>query len=107
MKPKYFFITLLLGIFCLSLFTTSCNQSGASKTSKEVEVTFSVNMSCASCQREIENNLPAQKGVKELKVDLEKKEVWILYDSKMTTKSKLVKAFAELGYKATEKSSCC
>ena len=102
MKTKYFFITLLLGIFCLSL-ATSCAQNDAKKTSKEAEVTFSVNMSCASCQREIEYNLPEKKGVKDIKVDLEKKEVWILYDAGKTNKAKLVKIIAELGYTATEK----
>ena len=107
MKHKHLLITLLLGIFCLSLSTSSCSQNGDKKTPKEAEITFSVNMSCASCQRAIENNLPDNKGVKDLKVDLEKKEVWILYDTGKTNKAKLIKAFAELGYKAAEKSSCC
>jgi len=103
MKPKHLITTLMLSIFFLSLSTTSCSQGGDKKTTKEAEVTFSVNMGCVSCQREIENNLPDNKGVKDLKVNLEKKEVWILYDSGKTNKAKLVKAFAELGYKATEK----
>ena len=97
MKAKHLFFALLLGIFCLSL--TSCAQNSA----KEAEVTFIVNMSCISCQREIERNLPDDKGVKNVKANLETKEVWILYQPNKTSKTKLIKAIQKLGYEATEK----
>ena len=96
------FTTLLLGIFCLSLFATSCAQGGSSKKSKDAEVTFSVDMGCASCQKKIEAGLPAENGVKDIKVNLEKKEVWVLYETGKTDKAKLIEAIAQLGYTATE-----
>jgi copper chaperone CopZ len=67
-----------------------------------VEITFSVNMHCDHCKKKIENNLPFEKGVTDLKVNLDKKQVYIKYDAKKTDKEKLQKAIEKLGYTATE-----
>jgi copper chaperone CopZ len=73
------------------------------ETKKEtVEITFSVNMHCDHCKKKIESNLPFEKGVKDLKVNLEDKQVCINYDAKKTDKEKLQKAIEKLGYTATE-----
>jgi copper chaperone CopZ len=39
-----------------------------------------------------------EKGVKDIKVDLEKKEVTLVYNPTKTTEEKLKKAIEELGY---------
>ena len=100
---------MLLGIFCLSLFTVSCGQGGSSKQVAEAEVTFSVNLSCGGCQSKVENNLPLTEGVKEMKVTLGTKEVWVLYDTKKTDKEKLANAIVQMGFTAEEvtSGSCC
>jgi copper chaperone CopZ len=73
------------------------------ETKKEtVEITFSVNMHCDHCKKKIESNLPFEKGVTDLKVNLEEKQVCINYDAKKTDKEKLQKAIEKLGYTATE-----
>ena len=83
---------------------TLCEAIGYSAKEKlpQAEVTFNVNISCAGCQKTIENNLPNVAGVKELKVNLEEKEVWILYETGTTDKAKLAEAIVGLGYSATE-----
>lgn len=103
MKAKHFFITMALGIFCLSLSTTSFAQSGTPKKAGEAEVTFVTNLDCPNCQKKVESKLPFEKGVKDMKVNLEKKEIWILYQTDKTDKAKLVEAINKLGYEAAEK----
>jgi copper chaperone CopZ len=67
-----------------------------------VEITFSVNMHCDHCKKKIESNIPFEKGVTDLKVNLDNKQVFIKYDAKKTDKEKLQKAIEKLGYTATE-----
>jgi len=101
MKTKHFFLTLLLGIFCLSLSSSAFAQSGTLKKG-EAEVTFSVNMECINCQKKIESKMPFEKGVKDMKVNLEKKEVWFLYQTDKTDKEKLIAAFKKIDFEAIE-----
>jgi copper chaperone CopZ len=67
-----------------------------------VEITFSVNMHCDHCKKKIESNLPFEKGVTDLKVNLDDKQVCITYDAKKTDREKLQKAIEKLGYTAVE-----
>ncbi len=96
-------ITLL---FC-SLFLTAGIMSAGAQTNnqKEGEVTFSVNVHCNNCKKKIENSLPHEKGVKDLKVSVEEKTVWVKYDTEKTNKDLLQKAIVKLGYTATEKTA--
>jgi copper chaperone CopZ len=55
-------------------------------------------MHCQSCKERIEKAIPMEKGVKDIKVDLEKKEVTLVYNPTKTTEEKLKKAIEELGY---------
>ena len=97
---KKFFLTLSLGIFCLSLFTVSCGQSGSSKNSKEAEVTFVTTIDCGGCQKKVETNLSAAPGIKDFKVNLETKEVWVKYETNKINEATLIET---IGYKATKK----
>ncbi|MDR2449439.1 MAG: heavy-metal-associated domain-containing protein [Prevotellaceae bacterium] len=67
-----------------------------------VEITFSVNLHCDHCKKKIESNIPFEKGVTDLKVDLDNKQVYIKYDAKKTDREKLQKAIEKLGYTAAE-----
>ena len=102
MKTKHLLMTMLLGIFCLSL-TTSCAQGTTQKKANEAEVTFVTNLDCPNCQKKVEAKLPFEKGVKDMKVNLEKKEIWILYQTDKTDKKKLAEAIEKIGYEAKEK----
>jgi copper chaperone CopZ len=67
---------------------------------KASEVTFKVNMTCENCQKRIEKHIAWEKGVKDLRVDLDKKLVTVKYDSKKTDEDALKKAIEGLGYTA-------
>jgi mercuric ion binding protein len=57
-----------------------------------------VNMHCASCQQKIMENLSFEKGVKDIRIDLEKKTVDVTYNIKKTDPGKIIAAIEGLGY---------
>ena len=58
-----------------------------------------VSIDCESCKAKIEKNLPFEKGVTGLKVDLPTKTVEVTYKTAKTSPEKLEKALQKLGYK--------
>jgi periplasmic mercuric ion binding protein len=56
-------------------------------------------MSCMNCVAKIEKNIPFEKGVTDLAVDLPTKTVTITYKPSKTNPKKLEKALQDLGYK--------
>lgn len=85
----------------LLMFSGTANAQNK-KESKENQVTFSVPIDCPSCQKKLEAKLPYEKGVKDLKIDLEKQTIWFSYSPDKTNKENLIKALDKLGYKAVE-----
>jgi copper chaperone CopZ len=95
-------ITLLL--LLSTLITTTNAQTTVNKSNKKTEeVIFNVGMHCQSCKERIEKYLPMETGVKDLKVDLDKKEVTIVFNPQKTTLEKLKKAVEDLGYTCEKK----
>ncbi|MFV0418146.1 MAG: heavy-metal-associated domain-containing protein [Dysgonomonas sp.] len=96
MDIKVFLIAmlLLLGAGSVVLFA---QDKKAVKNDKET-VTFDVSMTCENCQKKIEKNIAFEKGVTDMKVNLEKKTVKIEYKKAQTTVDKLQKAIEKLGY---------
>lgn len=91
-----------------SLILTLClvcsfNLNAQDKKKKNTEeVTFKVSMSCNNCKKKIEKNIPWEKGVKDMEVDLESKTVTVKYDSKKTTADNLKKAIEKLEFASVE-----
>lgn len=90
----------VLFIAIIAIFAVNAEASAQKK--KEAEVTFNVNVDCASCVKKLEANLPFEKGVKDLKVSLEEQTVWFKYQVDKTTKEKLAKAIEKFGYEVSE-----
>ena len=65
-------------------------------------VTFVTNLSCQKCAQKIEENVAFEKGVKDLKVNVKEKTVFIQYDSTKTDVGTLTKAIEKLGYQVIE-----
>lgn len=95
MKAKIF---TLCALFALSM--TSVKAEIFEKHKKET-VTFLVSMTCENCQKRIESNIPYEKGVTDLKVDLPKKLVTIEYRADKTTAANLRAAIKDMGFTAT------
>jgi copper chaperone CopZ len=95
-------IKLMLAAVLITAISVGAHAQNKQDKQGAAEITFSVNMSCDHCKKKIESNIPFEKGVTDLKVTLEDKQVCIKYDAKKTDKEKLQKAIEKLGYTATE-----
>ena len=76
--------------------------TGFAKDIKTAVFNTAPEMHCNSCENRIKEGLKFEKGVKDIKTDLETKTVTIEYDADKTNVEKLVAAFAKINYKATE-----
>jgi len=91
-----------ISLLIVCLFIGTINISGQTKTTKSNEkVVFNVSMTCENCQRKKKKNIAFESGVKDMKVNLKKKTVTIIYNSNQTTIDKLIESFAILGYEAS------
>ncbi|MCK0132032.1 cation transporter [Flavobacteriaceae bacterium F08102] len=104
-------LLIVLAVFSIS-FTVEAQKK--SKTSKE---TFMVDGICKMCKDRIEKVAMQTKGVKFASYDIDKKELYCIFNNKKTSVTELKKAMAAAGhdteeFKATEKAylaldSCC
>lgn len=97
MNLKVLIITLVL-VFAGAAIAVFA-QDKKPKNDRET-VVFDVSMTCENCQKRIEKNIAFEKGVTDMKINLEKKTVEIEYKKSQTTVEKLQKAIGKLGYEA-------
>ncbi|HBG25258.1 MAG: cation transporter [Bacteroidetes bacterium HGW-Bacteroidetes-5] len=91
-----------IAILSVMLFAAGSANAQTKKAKTDAEVLFSVPVDCPSCQKKLESKLPYEKGVKDMKIDLEAQTIWFLYSSDKTDKVTLAKALDKLGYPAKE-----
>ena len=97
---RFLFITVAL---LLIAGTAAFAQDKKQKKQANIqEVTFVTSIDCKNCVKKVEANLPYEKGIKDMKVNLEDKTIWIKYDADKTDKEKLAAAIVKLGYEAEE-----
>ena len=71
---------------------------------KTVTTVFTTDIDCEHCVKKIMNNVPSLgKGVKDVQVDLPKKEVTVVYDGTKNNDENIVKGFASLKVKSRRK----
>ena len=93
--------TRMVVMFMFSLMLNSLIvEAQNKKVNYSKTVTFEVSMTCENCKRTIEKNIAYEKGMKDMKVDLEKKLVTLTFDTRKTSEEKLIEAFEKLGYTA-------
>ena len=92
---------ILLLTLC-AIFTVSLVSAQDSKENNKKETTkfFVENMDCDNCVKKIEKNIAFEKGVTDLKCNLETKIVEVTYRSDKTTNKKLIAAFDKIDKKA-------
>ena len=103
MKLRSVLSAMMLMAFVLGGVSLSAQTQDKNAKSKEAEVTFVSSIDCPNCQKKVEAKLPFEKGVKDMKITLDKQEIWILYQTDKTDKAKLAAAIEKLGYTAVEK----
>lgn len=91
-------IALILMQFAFASFSPVQSQEKKPATVKTETMKCWVSMDCAGCQEKIEKNLPFEKGVTGLQVDLPTKMVSVTFKSGKTTPEKIEKALQKLGF---------
>lgn len=81
----------------LALLVGNVFKAQGQKQADQV-VEFSVSLHCENCVKKVESNIPYEKGVKELSVNLEQKKVTITFQPAKTSADKLRVALEKLGY---------
>ncbi|MBF0648929.1 MAG: heavy-metal-associated domain-containing protein [Dysgonomonas sp.] len=95
MKLKLFLMTVIL---MMGISTTVDAQNKKPLKNDKETVLFDVSMTCENCQKRIEKNIAFEKGVTDMKVDLENKTVLIEFKKTQTTVENLKAAIEKLGY---------
>jgi copper chaperone CopZ len=82
---------LIIALAMVTMFTYAKNE----------KVVLNVSMHCDACKTKIEKNIAFEKGVKDMQVNLEKKQVTITYDDAKTNVENLIAGFKKIGFVAT------
>ena len=96
------FFTLMLAVLLVAATAALAQDKKQKKNANIQEVTFVTTIDCKNCVKKVEANLPYEKGIKDMKVTLDDRTVWIKYDAGKTDKEKLAAAINKLGYEAEE-----
>ena len=99
---KSLFKTLVILMMCqfsLAGFSAATAQSKKEKKDNVQTMKCWVSMTCENCKAKVEKNIPFEKGVKGLEVDLPTKIATIKYQPAKTSPEKLEKAIQKLGFK--------
>ncbi len=88
---------LLITVLLLSvpLILTAQDKNKGNETVK-----FITSIDCENCVNKVMKNIPYEKGVKDVKCDLETKEVAITYQKNRNNPDQLKKAIEKLGFTA-------
>ena len=85
---------------CVCMLLCVLNIHAGNDKKKET-VTYLVSMTCGNCQQRIEKNIPYEKGVTDLKVDLEHKLVTVEFRSDKTNAANIKAALTKMGFTVT------
>ena len=92
-------------MFCLmAVIGFGVTNAVAQKKQAELKTTvFQTDVDCDQCAKKIDNSIPYQKGVKEVKVDVSTQTVTVTYDTSKTNDETLLKAFKKVRVNAEVK----
>lgn len=85
----------IVGFLVFALFMTF-SASAIKKT-----VTYKVSIDCNGCANKIKKHIPFEKGVKDLTVDMDTKQVTVIFDDKKTDVKQVQKALEKLDFKVS------
>ncbi len=82
-------------IFMMAVMLMFALNVNAEKKNEKT-VVFNANLHCASCKAKIEKNIPFEKGVKDLKIDMEKQTITVTFREDKNNVENLQKAIEKL-----------
>lgn len=91
----------IVKILFIALLCTLTALAVQAQKKGEKTVTFNVKMHCASCQNKLEKNIPYEKGVKDLKVDLKANTVTVTFKEDKNSAEDIQKAIEKLNVPVT------
>ena len=90
---KKIILVCLVALFTVGAVSAQKPQKGEKKT---VTVEFMTSLDCEGCAKKINDTLPYEKGVRDVKVDVPTKVVTVTYDPAKNTPEGLIPAFKTL-----------
>lgn len=94
----------IIMICLMAVIGFGISNSMAQKKQVELKTTvFQTDVDCENCAKKVDNSIPYQKGVKEVKVDVSTQTVTVTYDVAKTNDEALLKAFKKVKVNAEVK----
>ena len=94
-------ITRLLITAAFAFLPVLASGQAKGKTSNEIQtVTFVTSMHCQNCVSTIMGSLPKEKGVKDVRCNLNTKQVTVQFQKGRTSTETIIRDFEKLGYTA-------
>jgi copper chaperone CopZ len=75
-------------------------QKVTQQDSKTETVRFTTSITCENCVNTIMNGLPKEKGIKDVKTDLENKTVTVVYQKDKNSSEQIKRSIEKLGFTA-------
>jgi copper chaperone CopZ len=89
----------LLRIFLMLGVVLTLTLSAEAQKKNEKTVVFKAHLHCMSCKAKIEKNLPFEKGVKDLKIDMQEKTITVTFREDKNSLENIQKALEKLDVK--------
>lgn len=98
---KRFLTLVIMTLMLATVSAFSAEAAGKKKSDKNIaEATFVATIDCKNCVKKVEANLPFVEGIKDMKVTLADKTIWVKYDTRKTDPEKIAAAIGKIGFKA-------
>lgn len=91
---------LILAVMLAAVISVNAQKKG------EKTVVFNANLHCNSCKAKVEKNIPYEKGVKDLKIDMKKQTITITFREDKNNAEGLQKAIEKLGIEVKGLADC-
>ncbi len=93
-------ITLIFALLGATILGNAQTQKSIKNEQGVKTITVNCEIDCHSCEKKILTNIPYEKGVKDVSVDLDNQKVTIKYRTDKNNDESLVEALNKLGYKS-------
>ena len=90
MRTKVLFMALAVATACVA------------KDIKTVVLTTQPQMHCTGCEQKIKNNIRFEKGIKDIRTNVDEQTVTIEYDADKTNVEAIIAGFKKINYEASE-----
>lgn len=106
MKTRNLLLTFLLSVvFVFGVCNIYAHEDKKNKKEKKT-IVLKAEIHCKSCKAKLEKNIPFEKGVRDLKVDMKAKTITVVYRADKNNKNNIIKAIEKLGINVFDNDTC-